>query len=153
MLASKGSRKSLALTKLIEIVGILIGAKLLKDRKKNTSSVLSNYEDTLNLLTQNFEGVVNYLQEMINDDISNEMSIQIYSKTLEEGFDYELGLFDGGDDLQILLSSVKDIIISINERTFPVRGNDLMIVITNDKSSYAVLDIASHILGKYDIND
>lgn len=153
MLALKGSRKSLALTKLIEIVGILTGAKLSKDRQKNTSSVLSKYEDTLNVLTQNFEGVVNYLQEMKFDDISLEMSIQIYSKTLEDGFDFERGFFDGGDDLQILLSVIKDIIISISARTFPVRGNDLMVVMTNDKSSYAVLDVASHILGWYDITD
>ena len=147
-------RPSVPLTKFIEIIGILIGAQSKNQRSKYKTALPSNYSDTVHLLNQNFVDVVEYLSQLKDEDVGNEMASQIYSKTREEGFNYQKACEDGGEELSNLFSSIKRIILAIDLRStssssLSVRGTNLIVAITNDKSSYAVFDAAAHILGKY----
>ena len=149
-------KPSLALIKFVEITGILIGAQWKNERSKYKTPLPSNYSDTVHLLNHNLPGVVKYLFQLKDADISNEMAIQIYSKIHEDGYDYEKALEDGGAELQDIFNTVKHMISVIDCRSamascIPVGGTNLIIGITNDIASYALLDAAAHIRGNKNI--
>lgn len=145
-------KPSVALIKIIEITGILIGAQSKNNRSKYKTPLPSNYSDTVHLLSQNLSDVINYLSQLKDADIANEMASQIYSKTREEGYDYGRAFKDGGEELQDLFITVQRMISVIDSRSsatccLPLRGTDMIIAITNDIASFALFDATAHILG------
>lgn len=146
-------RPSAALTKYIEIIGILNGLACKNVRSKYKVLLPSNYYDTVCLLHQNPDDVATFLAEINTADISNELAALIYSKTRENGFDDECAFEDGGPELREIFSIVSEILTSFEARSsssfcLPLGGNEILVAVTNDKASYAVLDLVSHILGE-----
>ena len=146
-------RPSAALIKYIEIIGILNGLESKNARSKYKVLLPSNYYDTVCLLDQKFDCVANFLAELNAADISNELAALIYSKTRENGFDDQRAFDDGGLELREIFDSLRQIITALEARSsyscsLPLAGNEILVAVTNDKASYAVLDSASHILGE-----
>lgn len=145
-------KPSLALIKHVEITGILIGAQWKNQHSKYKIPLPSNYSDTVHLLNMNLHGVVKYLSQLKDADITNEMAAQIYSKIREDGYNYEKALEDGGVELHDIFKTVQHMISVIELRSatascIPIGGTNLIIGITNDIASYALLDAAAHIRG------
>jgi hypothetical protein len=145
-------RPSLSLTKYIEIIGILNGLAYKNIRSKYKVLLPSNYYDTVCLLDQNADFVATFLAEINTADISNELAALIYSKTRENGFDDQKAFEDGGPELREIFSNVSQILTALEDRSsssccVPLGGNEILVAVTNDKASYAVLDSVSHILG------
>jgi hypothetical protein len=146
-------RPSLALTKYIEIIGILNGLAYKNIRSKYKVSLPSNYYETVRLLDQNTDYVAIFLAEINTADISNELAALIYSKMRENGFDDKKAFEDGGPKLREIFSNVSHVLTALEDRSsssccLPLGGNEILIAVTNDKASYAVLDSVSHILGE-----
>lgn len=146
-------RPSAALTKYIEIIGILNGLAYKNIRSKYKVLLPSNYHDTLCLLERNADSVAAFLADINTADISNELAALIYCKTRENGFNDEKAFEDGGPELREIFSNVSQILTALDGRSsssccLPLGGNEILIAVTKDKASYAALDSASHILGE-----
>lgn len=146
-------RPSAALTKYIEIIGILNGLAYKNIRSKYKVLLPSNYHDTLCLLERNADSVAAFLTDINTADISNELAALIYCKTRENGFNDEKAFEDGGPELREIFSNVSQILTALDGRSsssccLPLGGNEILIAVTKDKASYAALDSASHILGE-----
>ena len=84
---------------------------------------------------------------MKSADISNEISIEMYLKIQEPGFDYEAAIIDGGLCMRELFDAVYCIISNLQEDKFrvPVRSANSLVLIDGSRSSYTALDAAQHV--------
>ena len=143
-------RPSTALIKLVEVLGILIGAptKALKSRFR--VPLPSNYAETILMLENNYEGIFDFVEALNPSDLSNELSQQLYIKSEEPGFNYKHALYDVGQELTPLFNAVIRVLEGIpanNDGRIRVQGVNMIIAMTGNKSSYAALDVGMHLLG------
>jgi hypothetical protein len=141
-------RPSIALIKLVEATGILLGIPSSPSSKsKYKAPTPTNYDDTVEYLSTKFYPAINFLICHKEADISNDTASDLYSKILEPGFNYEDAVRDGGLTARDLFNLVNLILIKLqnDEYRIPVRKINVMTLVDGSRASYAALDIASHI--------
>jgi hypothetical protein len=141
-------RPSPSLIKLVEACGILL--ELRKNEKKSAykAPLPSNYDNTLDLLeAEGFPDMVCRLAAMRSFDVSNEVATEFYSKTLEPGFSYEDAVNTGGLSARDLFNAIALVLASLqtDESRIPVTSNNIYVLHTGSRSSYAALDAATHV--------
>ena len=73
-------RPSPSLIKLIESVGFLLGVPLSKKKSAYKAPLPSNYDQTLQLLLDDFYGTVVRLSRMQSADLDNEVALNLYRR-------------------------------------------------------------------------
>mmetsp|Transcript_20859 Transcript_20859/g.30007 ORF Transcript_20859/g.30007 Transcript_20859/m.30007 type:complete len:424 (+) Transcript_20859:134-1405(+) len=144
---SNVSKPSDALVKLVEAVGILLQVPISHEKSIYKASSPSNYDGTVALLLDNFSACINKLGTMKSDQVSNDVASALYSKTLEDGFDYETAVQTGGLEARDLYNCVCSVINRLNEETFriPIKKTNVMVLADGSRPSYVALDCATHL--------
>ena len=147
-------KPSVALIKLIEATGILLGIAPSFDKSKYKCPVPSNYDKTLDCISEDFYGILIRLAEIQSSGVTNEVSSLLYKKTLEPGFDYENAVNDGGLAMRELFNAVVLIIMNLKHDNFrlPIKCNNVMVVVDGTLSSYVAFDYGVHIFNYGTIN-
>jgi len=141
-------RPPAALIKLVEAIGILL--RVPKSNTKSTfkAPIPSNYDATVQLLADDFYGTMNQLTLLQSNGIPNDVAIELYSKTQEQGFDYEAALVAGGLAVRDLFNVVILILnqLQVDNHRIPVKSTNVFVVVDGTRSSYLALDAATHFL-------
>ena len=83
-------RPSLALIKLVESTGILLGIqKKYGEKSRYKAPTPTNYDETVQKLSDDFYGCMSLISSMDISTIPNDVASELYEKTVEPGFDYE----------------------------------------------------------------
>ena len=78
-----------ALVKLVESVGILLDVPISHSKSKYKAPSPSNYDGTMDRLVAEFPDLVSKLGSLDSSDVTNHVASQLFSKTIEVGYDYE----------------------------------------------------------------
>jgi len=140
-------RPCLALIKLIEATGILLGIPLSDGKSRYKAPLPSNYDATISTLTSDFYGCLNTLSGLASSNISNEVASQLFLKMSEPGFDYEGAVNAGGLASRELFNSVFLILMQLQEDRIrpPLEYNNVLVMLNNAMASYIALDTATHV--------
>ena len=140
-------RPGIAFIKLVEATGILLGIPKQIEKSLYKAPAPSNYDNTVEYLSNDFYNVLINMAYMTSADIPNEISVDMYLKIQEPGFDYEAAIIDGGLCLRELFDAVYCIISNLQEDKFrvPVRSANCIALVDGSRSSYTALDAAQHI--------
>jgi hypothetical protein len=144
-------RPSIALIKLVEATGILLGIpRSPAPKSAYKAPTPTNYDDTVEFLCSsptNFYAAMNFLICHKESDISNDMASDLYTKILEPGFNYEEAVRDGGLLARDLFNLVNLILMKLqrDEYRIPIRQINVMALVDGSRASYVALDIATHI--------
>lgn len=135
-----------ALTKLVEAIGILLGAEL-KQKSYYKVPVPSNYDNTLDLLAHDYQGVLNKLINMQSIGITDQRASELYEKSLEPGFSYDEAIIEGGARCRELFDIIIYLLNQIQKdvNRHPVLANNVFVLMDAQRSSYLSLDVAAHI--------
>lgn len=147
-------KPSISLIKLIEATGILLGIAPSFDKSKYKCPVPSNYDKTLDCISEDFYGILIRLAEIQSSGITNEVSSLLYKKTLEPGFNYENAVNDGGLAMRELFNAVVLILMNLKHDDYrlPIKCNNVMVVIDGTLSSYVAFDNGVHVFNYGTIN-
>lgn len=140
-------RPGIAFIKLVEATGILLGISQQNEKSIYKAPSPSNYDKTIEYLSQDFYGVLINMSYLKSADITNEVSIEMFLKIQEPGFDYEAAIIDGGLCMRELFDAVYCIISNLQEDKFrvPVRKANCIVLVDGSRSSYTALDAAQHV--------
>lgn len=140
-------RPGIAFIKLVEATGILLGIPKQIEKSLYKAPAPSNYDKTIEFLSQDFYGVLVHMAYLKSADITNEVSVEMYLKIQEPGFDYEAAIIDGGLCMRELFDAVYCIISNLQEDKFrvPVRSANCIVLVDGSRSSYTALDAAQHV--------
>ncbi len=141
------SRPTVAVIKLVEACGILMGIPPSTDRSAFKAPIPSNYDSTVSMLDSNFGGYVSEVAKLTSDQLSNKVANDLYAKTLEPGFDYETAVNEGGLKARDLFNGIKLVMTSLemDRSRIPITKTNVLTIVNGMKSSYAALDAATHI--------
>lgn len=141
------TRPTVAVIKLVESCGILLGIPPTMDRSAFKAPLPSNYDNTVNVLDSNFGGYVSELAKLTSDQLPNKVANDLYAKTLEPGYDYETAVNEGGLKARDLFNSIKLVMTSLemDKSRIPITKTNVLTFVNGTKSSYAALDAATHI--------
>jgi hypothetical protein len=139
-------RPGIALIKLVEATGILLGAE---SRQVSYFKVPtpSRYDATIEQLSQNYNDVINNLVNIKINGISNDQAHDLYEKMLEPGFDYDEAINNGGSRCRELFDLVFYLLSQIQEDSerYPVQSNNVYFLMDGSRVSYLAFDVATHI--------
>lgn len=140
-------KPTVALVKLIEATGILLGIPKSFEKSRFKAPTPSNYDATLTELSQNFYNVLKFLAVLRSSGIPNDMGSALYVKCSEPGFNYEAAVCEGGLAMRELFNAVALIIDDMQNDRFrlPIRTNNVLVVIDGNRSSYTAFDAATHV--------
>ena len=140
-------RPSLALIKLVEVIGILLNVPKSFTKSKYKAPIPSNFDSTLELLSEGFYPALTQLSKLISSEIPNDIGNELFSKTQEPGFDYETAVNDGGLASRELFNGVMLILTKLQSDRFrlPVEKTNVLVVVNGTRSSYVALDTATHV--------
>lgn len=140
-------RPSIALIKLIEATGILLGIPKSFTKSKYKAPIPTNYDATIQHISDNFYGCVDELIRITSESIPNDIGSELYAKTLEPGFDYEGAVIDGGLSMRDLFNAVVLVLTSLQEDLYrlPTKITNVLVLVDGSRSSYVALDAATHI--------
>lgn len=143
-------RPSVAMVKLVEATGILLGipkSAALKSLYKAPTP--TNYDDTVEYLSSKFYQAMSTLVGLRDLDISNETASEFYEKVLEPGFNYDDAVRDGGLMSRDLFNVVNYILLKLQSDNYrlPIQKNNIMVLVDGSRPSYVALDLATHIFG------
>lgn len=140
-------RPCLALIKLIEATGILLGIPLSDNKSLYKAPLPSNYDITILALTNDFYGCLNKLSSLKSSNISNDVACELFMKMSEPGFDYEGAINAGGLSSRELFNSVFFILMQLQEDDIrpPLIYNNVLVLVNNAMSSYIAFDTATHV--------
>lgn len=146
MVFSDIKKPHIAFIKLIEAIGIIFGTPKIS-RSKYKAPSPSNYDNTIELLDKEFSSCLLRLSCTESTDISSETASELFSKTLEPGFDYETAVNIAGLASRDLFNAVILIIDKLNSEThrIPIRKKNLLVIVDGSRPSYVALDTAAHI--------
>ena len=144
---SRVSKPNIALVKLIEAVGILLRVQKSFAKSVYKAPTPSNYDGTLALLTKDFAGCILILGTLRSDDIPNDVASDLYSKTLEQGFEYEKAVAVGGLEARDLYNSIMAIIDRLNADLYriPIKKTNVMVLADGSRPSFVAFDTATHL--------
>ena len=108
-------RPGIAFIKLVEATGILLGISKQTEKSIYKAPAPSNYDKTIDYLSQDFYNVLIYMAYLKSEDITNEVSVEMFLKIQEPGFDYEAAIIDGGLCMRELFDAVYCIISNLQD--------------------------------------
>ncbi len=140
-------RPPISLIKLVESIGILLGVPRSTDKSAYKAPLPSNYDKTVELLSNNFYDKVQTLSNVVSAQIPNDVASLFYNKTLEPGFDYEEAVNAGGLMVRELFNIVYLVLLGLqtDENRVPVTEDSITVLVDGTRSSYAALDAAAHV--------
>lgn len=143
-------RPSIALIKLVEATGILLDIEKsdVRDKSKYKAQSPTNYDNCVEKLSGgSFYSTISVLLNRPSSDISNELALELYTKILEPGFDYETAVNDGGLPARELFNLVYLILLRLQAdfSRLPIRQTNILVVVDGSRSSYAAFDLGTHI--------
>lgn len=143
----KISRPTLALIKLVEAIGILLEIPFGYTKSSYKATLPSNYDETVEKLSSNYEEIFAYLISLKSCDISNKMARELYSKMEEPGFNYDDVVSQAGLELRELFNSVVFNLLQLqNDRyRIPLQNTNIFVAVNGSRSSYVALDVAAHV--------
>lgn len=140
-------RPSLSLIKLVESVGLLLGVPKSEKKSVFKAPIPSNYDNTIEELCADYSGLLGRVASIQSQDLSNEAAAEFYSKTFEPGFSYELAVNTGGLCARDLFNAIALVLVTLQTDVgrIPIAANNIFVLVTGSRSSYAALDAATHI--------
>ena len=149
-------RPSLALVKLVEATGILLGIpRSAASKSIYKAPTPTNYDDTVEYLNTRFYYAMNFLLSHKDKDIPNDVASDLYAKLLEPGYSYDDAVRDGGLLARDLFNLVNLTLVKLQTDEFriPIREINVVAIVDGSRSSYGGLDAASHLFshGRYTI--
>lgn len=140
-------RPSLSLIKLVESVGLLLGVPKSEKKSVFKAPIPSNYDSTIEELCADYSGLLGRVASIQSQDLSNEVAAEFYSKTFEPGFSYELAVNTGGLCARDLFNAIALVLVTLQTDVgrIPIAANNIFVLVTGSRSSYAALDAATHI--------
>ena len=141
-------RPPLALIKIVEAIGILLRIPKTSARSAYRAPTPTNYDATIDILTNDFYGTLNQLNYLESSGIPNDIASDLFAKTQEPSFDYEAAIQIGGLETRDLFNTLMLILDQLKEDSFriPVRATNVLVLIDGTRSSYIAFDAATHIL-------
>lgn len=136
-----------ALIKLVEAAGILLQVPKSFKKSEYKAPTPSNYDNTIELLKNDYSNLLSQLANLTAADVTNEMASELYAKTLEDGFSYENAVAAGGLCARDLFNSITLILDKLNAETYriPIKRTNLLVLVDGSRPSYVALDTATHI--------
>ena len=140
-------KPAIALIKLVEAIGIVLGIPSTFVRSKYKAPIPTNYDQTLYTINKDFYGTLLYLSNLKSSDLTNDVGAMLYAKTIEPGFDYETAVNNGGLAMRDLFNAVMLVIANLEEDLYrlPIKKNNVLCILDGSMSSYNALDTAIHI--------
>ncbi len=137
----------MAVIKLVECIGILLGIPPSKDKSFYKAPNPSNYDHVVELLDDNYGAYLTEVSNMKSSMLSNKVANELFAKTLEPGFGYEQAVNDGGLTCRDLFNACESVMMSImaDHSRIPITKTNILVVVNGTMSSYAALDAATHI--------
>ena len=143
----KAAKPPPGLVKLVESVGILLEMPVSYSKSKYKASTPSNYDATMDKLIDEFPDIVSKLGHLNSADISNHMASDLFSKTIEVGYDYEAAVAAGGLEARDLFNCIMLIMSTLQEEKhrIPIKKMNLLVLVDGSRPSYVTLDTAAHL--------
>ena len=140
-------RPPLSIIKLVEAIGILLRIPQSDKKSIYKAPIPSNYDQTVQLLSSDFNGIMKELSYLESNGIPNDISATLFTKTLEPGFDYEEAFSFGGLDVRELFNLLIHILQQMQKDVcrIPIRTKNILLLFDGSLSSYVALDCLSHI--------
>jgi hypothetical protein len=140
-------RPNLAMIKIIEAIGILLQVPKSNVKSKYKAAVPSNYDATIEIISDDYNSVLNSLFALKATGIPNAIAKELFSKTREPGFDYENAVLAGGLQCRDLFNTLFLLIQRLQEDIFriPIKACNSVMVSTGNRASYVALDVTSHL--------
>lgn len=140
-------RPSAALIKLVESIGILLEVKKSDKKSFYKAPIPTNYDNTLEELDAGYSDIIGKIAALQSQDVANEIASEFFAKTLEPGFSYQAAVDTGGLCARDLFNAITLVIVALqtDENRIPITPNNIFVIASGSRSSYAALDIATHI--------
>lgn len=140
-------KPSVALIKLVEAIGIILEIKPSYEKSHYKAPMPSNYDNTVQLLSTNYEEIFQRLICLRSCDIRNDIARALYTKMEEPGFNYEDVVNQGGLESRELFNSIvfnlDQLQADINR--IPLANTNIFVAVNGSRSSYVALDAAAHV--------
>jgi nucleotide-binding universal stress UspA family protein len=139
-------RPSLAVIKLVECIGILLGIPPSRDKSLYKAPMPSNYDHVVHLLDENYGAYITEVSKMKSSMLSNKVANDLFAKTLEPGFDYQQAVNDGGLTARDLFNAIQVVMMSLisDSSRIPITRTNILVAVNGTMSSYAAMDAATH---------
>jgi len=140
-------RPSLAVIKLVECIGILLGIPPSKEKSIYKAPTPSNYDHVVHLLDESYGAYITEVSKMTSAVLSNKVANELFAKTLEPGFDYQQAVNDGGLTARDLFNAIQVVMMSLmaDKSRIPITRTNILVAVNGTMSSYAALDAATHV--------